>query len=166
MIILWYVAVAIFYSTLFRRRCSFNNCKQWMQATVFTNLSLYAEQTISKWLQIYFMKHIHNQWKGLEDTKRCRKLICCCSLACGWVSWIQLTLQKLLLPPSLFLLLWFYLFINVRLLENNKKQKTLFRHPKKRLFSSRTKRWHGKIIRKSERSLADKKKMHWKVHFV
>lgn len=27
-------------------------------------------------LQIYFMKRIHNQRKGLKEMKRCRKLIC------------------------------------------------------------------------------------------
>lgn len=124
--ILWYVfTIAIFYSTppvLFWQSRTMD-----MQATVFTNLSLsfimlYAEQTISKWLQIYFMKYIHNQRRGLEDTFE-RMPQTYLLLACGSILWIQLTHSSF----SFFSLLFsdfIYLFY-VRLLENNKKRKSI-----------------------------------------
>lgn len=128
-------------------RCTLNNCKQWRhRATVLTNLSAVCRANNIETGYRYILWNVFiisgKVWKKWKDAANLFVL------ACGWVWWIQLTLQKLLSILSLFDFI--YLF-NVCLLEAIEYCLDI--------ICSRTKRWHGKIIWKSA-APADK---HWKV---
>lgn len=103
-------AIVIFYSTPFRRcRCTLNNRKQWTaQATVLTNLFLYAEQTISENGYRYISWNIfiisgEGLWRNKKDAAN---LLPACFCGLSFVNSIDFTEASLL---SFFL--WFYLFI-------------------------------------------------------
>jgi hypothetical protein len=112
------------------------------------------------------MKHIHNQ---AERRSRQSKEMPQTYLlpACGWVSWIQLTLQKLL-TSSLFLVFDFIYLFNVGLLENKKKKLRNYclEIRKKSLATSNELNVDMEKLFESWEACAMERKKHWKVRFV